>query len=271
MADRFDAGHALVTGGSSGIGKATARLLASRGANVSIIARGQARLDEARAEIAAAARPDRRVIALPADVADEAQVQRAVGQAIGELGPPDVLFTCAGISQPGHFLELPTDVFERTMAVNYFGTVHAVRAGLPAMLERGRGHLVLMSSGLGLMGVFGYSAYAPSKFAVRGLAEVLRYELKPRGIGVTAVYPSDVDTPQLHEENKTKPMETRVVTGSAGVMSPDALAQAIVRGIEKNSFMVAPGMEMGLLARFGSSLLPSLNWYFDRAIARARR
>jgi 3-dehydrosphinganine reductase len=264
--------HALITGGSSGIGRATARLLASRGADVSIIARGQSRLDEARREIEAArSRPDGRVVALAADVADPPQAERAVAAAIEQLGPPDVVVTSAGIARPGYFEEMPLDVFERTMAVNYFGTLLAIRAALPSMLERRRGHLVLISSGVALVGVFGYSSYAPTKHAVRGLAEVLRAELGPRGIGVSCVYPPDTDTAQLAEENKTKPAETRRINQTGGLMSADAVAAEIVRGIERRRFTIAPGIEMTLLSRLNFVVAPLLGWHFDRIVARTRR
>ena len=90
------------------------------------------------------------------------------------------------------------------MEIDYFGTLHAVRAVVPAMVERRRGHLVLVSSTVAHVGVYGYSAYAPAKHAVRGLAETLRPELKPHGITVACAYPPDTDTPGYAEENRHK-------------------------------------------------------------------
>jgi 3-dehydrosphinganine reductase len=120
------------------------------------------------------------------------------------------------------------------------------------------------------MGIYGYSAYCPSKFALRGLAESLRGELKPLGVGVSIVYPPDTDTPQLEEENKTKPPETKLITGTAQMWSAEAVAKEIVRGVEKGQFAITPGFEITLLNRLHSLLLPVLNWYSDRLVIKAR-
>jgi len=111
-----------------------------------------------------------------------------------------VLVTCAGVVHPGYVEDLPDAVLERDMAIDYFGTLWCIRAALPSMLERSSGTILCISSFAGLMGVFGMAAYTPPKYAVRGLCETLRTELKPRGIHVASVYPTDVDTPGLAAE-----------------------------------------------------------------------
>ena len=136
------------------------------------------------------------------------------------------------MAHPGYFQELPLEIFERTMAVNYFGTLYSIKAVLPSMLERQRGHLVLVSSGVGLIGIFGYTPYSPSKFALRGLAESLRGELKPAGIHLSIVYPPDTDTPQLQQENRTKPPETKQIAATAEMWSAEGVASEILRGNE---------------------------------------
>lgn len=258
--------HAILTGGSSGIGKATAKRLATQGYHLSLIARDAEKLAIAQAELMAIA-PGQTIHTYSADVADRAQAETAMQQAIAQLGAPDLLITCAGIAHPGYFRELPLEVFERTMAVNYFGTLYCIRAALPAMEQRQRGQIVMVSSGAGLVGLFGYTPYSPSKFALRGLAESLRGELKGYGIGVSIVYPPDTDTPQLVEENKTKPPETKQMTATAETWSADGVAQEILKGIEKRQFAIAPGTEMRVLTRLHSVLSPALNWYFDRIVA----
>jgi 3-dehydrosphinganine reductase len=265
----FQHQHAIVTGGSSGIGKATAKRLASQGASVSIIARIPEKLEAAKAEIEqVAVLPDQRVLALSADLSDRRQAEQAMQSAIAQLGAPDILITCAGIAHPGYFRELPIEVFEQTMAINYFGSLYCVRAALPAMEQQGKGHIVLVSSGAGLIGIYGYTPYSPSKFALRGLAESLRGELKPMGINVSIIYPPDTDTPQLAEENKTKPAETKAITAGAEMWSAEGIADEILKGIEKNSFAIAPGMELSIISKFHSLLSPGLNWYFDRIVAK---
>jgi len=268
----FENRHVMITGGSSGIGKAVAILLGGKGSHISIIARDKEKLETAKGEIEAAGlSPDQKVFTSSADVSDRLQAESAVSAAIHEMGPPDVLVTSAGIAHPGYFMDLPIEIFERTMAVNYFGTLYTIRAALPAMLERKKGHLVLISSGAGLVGIYGYTPYSPSKFALRGLAESLRGELKLKGIGVSIVYPPDTDTPQLEKENKTKPLETKMMTGTAKMWRAEDVADVIVKGIEKKSFAITPGMEMTLLSRFHSLIAPLTTWYFDRLAAKARK
>ncbi len=263
--------HAIITGGSSGIGLACARQLAQQGVSITLIARGKERLDNAIAELERLRiRKKQRFLAFPADVGNKTEVQHAIQQAIEIAGAPDYLITSAGIARPGHFEELPEQVFEETMRINYFGTLYAVQAVVPAMRARRQGHIVLVSSGAGLIGLFGYTAYSPTKFAVRGLAEALQAELRPHQIHVSIAYPPDTETPQLEEENKYKPIETRRMTEMAQVWTADAVANCILKGIEAKQFAIAPGWMLWALNRFNGLVTPLLFWHFDRLIAREK-
>ena len=111
----------------------------------------------------------------------------------------------------------------------------------------------------------------PTKFALRGLAESLRGELKRDGIGVTIAYPPDTDTPQLHQENLTKPKETKAMTGTAKMWPADGVAKKIVEGAEAGRFTVTPGWEMAALGRLHSLLRPALDWHFDRLAAKVQK
>lgn len=259
--------HVIITGGSSGIGKAVAKLLAQQGASLSLIARDRHKLETAQEEIKDCfVDPKQKVLILIADVSKSEEITAAIEQAIAELGAPELLVTSAGIAHPGYFAEIPLEIFEQTMAVNYFGSLYAIRAALTAMEKRQRGNIVLISSGAGLIGIYGYTAYCSSKFALRGLAESLRGELKPKGIAVNIVYPPDTDTPQLAAENKIKPPETKKITATAETWTAEAVAKKIIQGIEQKKFAIAPGAELTILNRFHSLLAPVLNWYFDRIV-----
>jgi 3-dehydrosphinganine reductase len=263
--------HALVTGGSSGIGLELARQLAAAGYSLSLVARGEDRLKQAAAELAQRfTRSDQRVFVYAADVADVKQAEAAVAAATRELGVPDLVVTSAGIAIPGYFEDITLDNFERSMAVNYFGSLYIVRAALPAMRARRQGRIVFVSSGAGLMGLFGYASYAPGKFALRGLAEGLRAELKADGVAVSIAYPPDTDTPMLAEENKTKPLETKLITGVVKTWSAPAVASCIMRGIRRGKFAITPGLAITLMNRMPGIVLPVLSWYSDRLAASVR-
>jgi 3-dehydrosphinganine reductase len=263
--------HVFITGGSSGIGLELGRQAAAAGARVSLVARDPARLAAARAAIRAAVPGGAEVVTASADVAVEAEILGALQAAEKIHGPVDVLITSAGVARPGHFAEVPVAVFERTMAVNYFGTLYPLKAVVPAMRRRGCGAVVLISSGAGLVGLFGYTPYAPSKFALRGLAEALRGELQDTGVSVTIVYPPDTDTPQLAEENLTKPAETKALTAGGGLWTAEAVARVTLAGVQRGRFAITPGFQLTALAWLHSILAPVLNWSFDRVARRARR
>jgi 3-dehydrosphinganine reductase len=262
--------HVLITGGSSGIGLALARRCAAQGAKLSLVARDGAKLDAARTEIAAASPGPHPIVTLAADVSVETQVLAALAGAEREHGLVDVLVTCAGVSQPGYFEQVPVGVFERTMAVNYFGTLYALKAVIPSMRRRGQGAVILMSSGAGLHGFFGYTPYSPTKFALNGLAESLRAEMQDTGVHVMIVYPPDTDTPQLAEENRTKPPETAAITAKGGLWKADDVARATLEGLARKRFSVTPGFQVTALAVLGGLLAPLLHWSFDRTARKSR-
>jgi 3-dehydrosphinganine reductase len=267
------AAHAIISGGSSGIGLALARLLAAEGWNLSLIARRPELLAKARAELLnAGSEGDTEVTIWPADVSDPDATVAAVRGAITSLGAPDLVVTSAGMVVPGCFESLPLDAFRRSLEVNVLGTVYVVRAALPAMRARGGGRIVMIASGAALVGLYGYTAYSPAKFAVRGLAEALRCELQPEGIGVSVVYPPDTDTPQLREEMALRPEATRRLAAAGSVKSAEQVAASIWRGVTKGRFVIAPGWQMASLVLLHSVIAPVMRRYWaDPVVARALR
>jgi 3-dehydrosphinganine reductase len=264
LADR----HVIVTGGSSGIGLALVRRLCGLGAKVSVVALD----DEDLARLRTSPPPGRHPLHLaPADVADREQAYAAIASCLERHGPADVLVTCAGVVHPGYFEELPDAVFERDMAIDYFGTLWCIRGVLPGMLERSSGTIVCISSFAGLVGVFGMGAYCPPKYAVRGLCETLRVELKPRGIHVAGVYPTDVDTPGLAAELPQHPPEQDAMQGKIRPMGPEVVVDEILDGIARRRKRIYPGRWTFLLARLANGAPWVADLIADRAVAKAAR
>jgi 3-dehydrosphinganine reductase len=268
--DIFEHKIALVTGGSSGIGLAVSRALAARGAHVWILARDEQRLATALSKIKAEARHDGQEFgALAVDVTDCNAVEHALLQFSSAHAWPDLVINSAGVAHPGYVQELDFEIFRWMMDVNYFGAVYISKAVIPAMIARGSGHLVNISSLAGLLGVYGYSAYGASKFALRGFTDVVRAELKPHGVDVSIVFPPDTDTPQLAYENQYKPAETRALAGNAGLMRPEEVAAAILRGVAHKRYIILPGLESKLIYRLqgvlGNLIYPLMDFFIRRA------
>jgi 3-dehydrosphinganine reductase len=259
---------ALVTGGSSGMGKAVACALAEHGMNVWIISRRKDVLEAARMEVDHHRKSTNQLIAtISADVSDRDQVHQALQVITEKSGCVDLLVNAVGAAHPGYVQDLDVEIFTSMMDVNYFGTVYVTKETLPLMLKKGAGYIVNTSSIAGFFGTYGYTAYGASKYAVRGFSSALRAELRLHNIGVSVVYPPNMDTPGLENENKTKPPETKALEGNAKEMSAEAVAREIINGIQHCTYDILPGFESKLVYRLNGVAGGLLNVYLDRVVA----
>ena len=244
-----------ITGGSSGIGLATAKLMATRGAGVIILSRRQQVLDEALKQIqSCGVSAEQKFAGRSMDVSKRDSVESVLSSALAEFGVPDVLINCAGRAYPRYFMDITYQQFDDTMKTNLYGIWNTCSVLVPHMKVKG-GVIVNVSSMVGFLGVFGYCDYAASKFAIVGFSESLKSELKKYNISVQVLCPPDTDTPGFATENLTKPAETKAISASAKLMSSDAVAKELIEGIRKNTFMIIPGFD-GKLTYFLKRHMP---------------
>ncbi len=183
---------ALVTGATSGIGKATAIELAGRGAIVGLIGRNREAGDLVVAEITARGG---RAIMLPADVSNLDEVNSAVSRLVSEFGYLDTVVSNAGVAIGGTVTDMKVEDWHRVIDVNLNGTFYLARATMPHLVARGGGSFVAVSSDAGVQGALGFAAYCASKHAVNGLVRCLALDYGAKGVRSNAVCPSFVETP----------------------------------------------------------------------------
>jgi short-subunit dehydrogenase len=196
----------IVTGASSGIGEAAARLFARRGYRVVLAARRFERLQSLSEEIGAAGGE---ALPIGVDVTSSGDIQNLVHSTLDRFGRVDVLLNNAGMGRMGWLDRLaPEGDIERQIRVNLVGAIEVARAVLPPMLEQGSGHIINMSSIAGWIGTPTYSVYAASKFGLRGFTEALRREVAPAGIHVSGIYPGGVETEFAEKTGRRGGMRT---------------------------------------------------------------
>lgn len=240
--------HIFIVGGASGMGKALARHFIQAGHSISLfdIQDGSTALNE----LQALSQSPNSISFYPLDVCDPQAVDSAFAQA-AQVQAPDMIIHTAGICQSIAFSEQSNEAFKRIIEVNLLGTRYVCAAGIKHL--RANGQLVLFASMAGQIPCYGYSAYAASKAAVISFAEILRIELKPKGIRLSVVCPPEVETPMIEEERKHRsPVAVRMKL-LAGHLSLEYASKKIYAGIERKQFMIIPGVQaklLGLLTKF---------------------
>ncbi len=255
---------ALISGGSSGIGLSCAHWLAQRNYHVILLARDLRRLERAELNLRQAGHAAVEAHAL--DVCDAQACAVLIAAILRKHGRIDWLITSAGMVEPGMFLDLALASHRQQMETNFFGTLHLVQPIAAHMRNQGGGRITLIASAAAFAGVAGYSGYAPGKFAVRGLGEVLRVELAPFGIAVGVAFPPDTDTPQLAQENLLKPEATRQITAGGGVWPVDVIAARLLSQAEAGVFMIAPTRLIWAFGWLHSLYAPLFRWHQARIL-----
>lgn len=249
----------VLTGASSGIGRATALRLAREGAVLFLAARGEPALEEA-------ARRCRehgaRAAAVPTDVADETAVEALAARALREEGRLDVWINCAAVAAFGRFTDVPSAAFRRVVETNFFGVVHGSRAALSRFVEQGHGTLINVASVLGKEGIPNLSSYVASKEAIIGLSACLREELHgSERVDVCTILPSSVDTPiWQHAANYTG----RRVRPISPIYDADQVARAVVGCAKKPRRVVFVGLAGSVVTALHKL---SARWYEKLAAA----
>lgn len=235
MKSTFQDKVVVVTGASSGIGRAVCLELAKAGAKLVLAARRKEALEELAAEL-----PPGKAMPCPTDVTKTEDAANLIEKTLKQYGQIDYLFSFAGVLRTGGFGGLSEESIVQMMDINFMGTARCIRAVVPPMQQQGRGHIVTISSLGGKYPFPGSSGYSASKYAVAGLSNALRQELKHDGICVTTVYPSYVGTSMLstHLESIKRSFFYRLTSDYL----PEQAARAIIRatGKRKRELVIPP-------------------------------
>ena len=248
----------VITGASSGIGRAIALRLAKKKAHLVLAARREQALHDVARECE---QLGARAVVVPCDVSRNLDVEQLAARAVAHFGRVDAWVNNAGVYVMGSVEETPLEVFHQTMDVNYFGTVYGTRTAVAHLKRTGGGVIVNVSSQAGSTGVAYASAYAASKHAVRGFTSSVRQELLGTGVELCTVMPAGIDTPLFeHTANYTG----RAVRPPEPVYPPEKVARTVVRLLRHP----APEVYVGSSARLLGAFRHATPRGFDRVMRR---
>lgn len=257
----------LVTGASSGIGEATAKLFAAHGYRVVLAARRRERLEALGEEIR---KMGGEALPVVADLTDLRQIEQLVDSSLSDYGRIDVLFNNAGMGRMNWLENLdPVADIEALFRVNLLGVVQTTRAVLPHMIMRKSGHIINMASMAGYLATPTYSIYAASKFAVRGFSDALRREVGVYGIRVSGIYPSGVETEfARHAGIKRK---TGISTPARLRLSAEQVAISVLDVVHRPRRAVLIPAPMRMVAWFGFFFPGFVDWIIEKRFTRPER
>lgn len=273
---KFDGKSCLITGAASGLGRSTALAVVAKGASVILTDIDDVGLQRTAAEVVAAGGVVQ--LAAPADVSDYDAVVALAAKAHAEVDSVDIVMNVAGIATWGTVDRLTHKQWRRTIDIDLMGPIHVIEEFVPPMIESGRGgHLVNVASAAGLFGLPWHAPYSAGKFGLRGVSEVLRFDLRRHGIGVSLVCPGAMATPMVDSvdiagiDRQGEAVQKAVALFMRHAVTPEKAARSIVRGVERNKYMVftSPDIRVGYLAQryFPPSYtlaMRGMNWAMSR-------
>jgi len=267
----FKGKFAIIPGGSKGMGKATAKLFIQLGGSICIIARGMDALNKTQEECYKLKSEESQFVEIiSCDTTDMDKLKPLITDVINKHKVPDYLFNFVGYAYVQYLEQLTLEDFKRNMDVNYYGQLVPTLIVLPYFLESKQGYITFTSSVMGFMAIMGYTTYCPSKYALFGLAEVLRHELLPYNIKVSILFPVDTDTPGFAEENRIKPQECKIISDSGTLMTAEEVANEFIQSILEGSFEILPG-EAAIQIKDMRENPDDMRGVLDRLYKRARR
>ena len=262
---------AIICGGSKGMGKETSKFIVKMGGSVLIIARDIDVLKIVAEELNQLKITESQFVEFySCDTTDMDKLKPLIKDFISNHRVPDYLLNLVGYAYPQYIEKLTLDDFKKNMNVNYYGQLVPILTLLPYFMKEKRGYIANTSSMMGYFGMMSYATYCPSKFAIVGLTEALRHELKPYNIGFSILYPPDTDTPGMATENETKPEECKILSENSKLLTAEEVAKVFIKGIRQRKYNILPGdaKMVWLLYRY----LPRLVRYFlDGDYKKARK
>jgi 3-dehydrosphinganine reductase len=242
----------IITGASSGIGRTAALILAQLNAKVVLASRNEEKLDSIKEEIRS---KGGQALAIKTDTSSLEDTQRMVKETISKWGKIDVLIANAGkyVTDISHEIDILS--FKESMAINFFGTLNAIKSVLPEMKRQTKGHIVIINSLDAKKGIIGDAPYVAAKSALDGVGDILRQELNGEGINITSIYPGRVDTPMI---------EHLIVPRVSSKISPDKVVKSMIKGIKRKKAIVIVPSTYFLLGSLNNIFPRLTDWFYRK-------